>query len=37
MGGSDDDAVGGEGWEGDVILNGVVEFIVGYDGALGGG
>lgn len=37
MGGSDDDAVRGEGWEGDVVPDGVVEFIVGYDGALGGG
>lgn len=37
MGGSDDNAVGGERWEGDVVLDGVVEFIVGYDSALGGG
>ena len=33
----DDDTVGGEGWERDVVTNGVVECIVGYDGALGGG
>lgn len=37
MGGFDDDAVRGEGWEGDVVLDGVVKLIVSYDGALGGG
>ena len=37
MGGSDDDAVRGEGREGDVVPDGVAKFIVGDDGALGGG